>query len=64
MELLELLLLGLGFLYIIMFSVYFCYGLDNIEEKIGVGYTRRHLKMWFLLSIFEALVILWMYIFY
>lgn len=50
--------------YIILFGVYLFMGLDTVEETIGIGYTKKHLKLWFSISIIEAIIIGWMYIAY
>ena len=59
---LDMLILLLVCVYIIMFAVYLFTGLDKVEETIGIGYTKKHLKLWFSISIVEALIIGWMYL--
>ena len=60
--LLDMIILLLVCVYIIMFTAYLLSGLDKLEETIGIGYTKKHLKLWFIISIVEALIIGWMYL--
>ena len=64
MRFLSIALIMLGFIYIILFAVYLFMGIDRIEETIGVGYTKKHLKLWFGISLVEAVIIGWMYLAY
>ena len=64
MKYLSIMLIMLVFIYIILFSVYLFMGIDRIEETIGVGYTKKHLKLWFGISLVEAVIIGWMYLAY
>ena len=59
---LDMFILLLVCVYIIMFTAYLFSGLDKLEETIGIGYTKKHLKLWFIISIIEALIIGWMYL--
>jgi len=60
--LLMMVLTCLTFVYIIMFAAYLFMGLDKLEDDIGIGYTKKHLKLWFGIAIFEASIIGWMYL--
>ena len=64
MRFLSIALIMLGFIYIILVAVYLFMGIDRIEETIGVGYTKKHLKLWFGISLVEAVIIGWMYLAY
>lgn len=51
----------LGVLYILMVAVYTWLGISKIEEEIGVGYMKKHAKLWFSVSVVQFILLLWMY---
>ena len=41
----------------IMYIAYFWFGTDRIEEEIGVGYTKKHMRLWFFIALIEFLML-------
>lgn len=56
-------LLFLTFVVGIMLTVYFWFGTARIEEEIGVGYTRKHMRLWFSIAVIEFMALWYIYLF-
>lgn len=60
---LNIALFFLSFIVGLMYLVYFWFGTDRIEEDIGMGYTKKHMRLWFFIALIEFLMLWAVFVF-
>ena len=60
---LGILLFFLSLVIGIILTAYFWFGTARIEDEIGVGYTRTHMRLWFFIAMGEFLLLWYIYLF-